>query len=126
MVILYIFMYVLQEERYNYVYLLDNFISFKDIFIYQTDNVCLNLDRIKLIRYSVELKDLIRTAHSLVEAREKKRVTQEEMANRIGVSYRTYLEYQRGTNAPLAMKALLNLLSILDDQEIVRVVREWR
>lgn len=73
----------------------------------------------------MELKDLMRSAHSLVEAREKKRITQEEMANRIGVGYRTYLEYQRGTNAPLAMKALLNLLSILDDQEIIRLVREW-
>ncbi len=47
------------------------------------------------------------------------------MAARVGVGYRTYLEYQRGTNAPLAMKALLNLLALLDDQEIVRVVREW-
>jgi len=73
----------------------------------------------------VELKELIRGAHSLVEAREKKRVTQEDMAKRVGVGYRTYLEYQRGTNAPLAMKALLNLLTMLDDQEIVRLVREW-
>jgi transcriptional regulator with XRE-family HTH domain len=73
----------------------------------------------------VELKELIRGAHSLVEAREKKRITQEDMAGRVGVGYRTYLEYQRGTNAPLAMKALLNLLALLDDHEIVRVVREW-
>lgn len=73
----------------------------------------------------MELKELIRGAHSLIEAREKKRITQEDMAGRIGVGYRTYMEYQRGTNAPLAMKALLNLLSLLDDQEIVRVVREW-
>jgi putative transcriptional regulator len=73
----------------------------------------------------VELKELIRGAHSLVEAREKKRVTQQDMAGRVGVGYRTYMEYQRGTNAPLAMKALLNLLSLLEDQEIVRVVREW-
>lgn len=74
----------------------------------------------------MELKELIRGAHFLVEAREKRRITQEEMAGRIGVGYRTYMEYQRGTNAPLAMKALLNLLAILDDQEIVRVVREWK
>lgn len=74
----------------------------------------------------MELKELIRGAHSLVEAREKKRITQEEMATRIEVGYRTYMEYQRGTNAPLAMKALLNLLAMLDDQEIVRVVREWK
>lgn len=74
----------------------------------------------------MELKELIRGAHSLIEAREKKRITQEEMAGRIEVGYRTYMEYQRGTNAPLAMKALLNLLTMLDDQEIVRVVREWK
>ncbi|UVS88650.1 XRE family transcriptional regulator (plasmid) [Burkholderia glumae] len=76
-------------------------------------------------RHTVELKELISSAHHLVEAREKKRITQTDMAQRIGVGYRTYLEYQRGTNAPLAMKALLNLLNLLDDAEIVRVVREW-
>lgn len=74
----------------------------------------------------MELKEFIRGAHSLIEARDKKRITQEDMAERIGVGYRTYMEYQRGTNAPLAMKALLNLLSLLEDQEIIRVVREWR
>ncbi|WP_257765491.1 helix-turn-helix domain-containing protein [Burkholderia glumae] len=74
----------------------------------------------------MELKELISSAHHLVEAREKKRITQTDMAQRIGVGYRTYLEYQRGTNAPLAMKALLNLLNLLDDAEIVRVVREWK
>lgn len=73
----------------------------------------------------MELKELISGAHHLVEAREKKRITQTDMAQRIGVGYRTYLEYQRGTNAPLAMRALLNLLNLLDDAEIVRVVREW-
>jgi len=74
----------------------------------------------------VELKELIKGAHYLVEAKEKRRITQEDMARRIGVGYRTYLEYQRGTNAPLAMKALLNLLNLLAEDEIVRVVREWR
>ena len=73
----------------------------------------------------MELKELILGAHCLIEAKEKKRITQEDMATRIGVGYRTYLEYQRGTNAPLAMKALLNLLVLLDDQEIIKVIREW-
>lgn len=74
----------------------------------------------------MELKEFIRGAHSLIEAREKKRITQEEMAGRVGVGYRTYMEYQRGTNTPLGMKAILNLLTLLEDQEIVRVVREWK
>ncbi|HDC4324805.1 helix-turn-helix transcriptional regulator [Aeromonas hydrophila] len=74
----------------------------------------------------MELKELISGAHHLIEAKEKKRITQVDMAQRIGVGHRTYLEYQRGTNAPLAMKALLNLLNLLDDGELVKVVREWR
>lgn len=73
----------------------------------------------------MELKELIRGAHYLIEAKEKKRITQEAMAQQIGVGYRTYLEYQRGTNAPLAMKALLNLLNRLDDKDIVKIVRQW-
>ena len=75
----------------------------------------------------MELKDLLSQAHHLIEAKEnKKRITQTQMALRIGVAHRTYLEYQRGTNAPLAMKALLNLLNMLDDAEIVKVVRAWK
>lgn len=74
----------------------------------------------------MQLKKLIRGAHSLVEAKEKRRISQVEMAERVGVRYRTYTEYQRGKNAPLAMKALLNLLAMLNEEEIVKVVREWR
>jgi transcriptional regulator with XRE-family HTH domain len=74
----------------------------------------------------VELKEILSTAHHLIEAKEKRRITQAQMAQRIGVGHRTYLEYQRGTNAPLAMKALLNLLIMLDDGELLKVVHEWR
>jgi putative transcriptional regulator len=81
--------------------------------------------KVNVIRFLMELRELIRGARALVEAREKRSINQTEMAGRLGIGYRTYLEYERGTNAPLAMKALLNLLSLLDDQEVVRVVREW-
>ncbi|MEX1222418.1 MAG: hypothetical protein WEA82_09945 [Idiomarina sp.] len=74
----------------------------------------------------MQLKELIRGVHHLIEAKEKGRITQEKMALKIGVGHRTYLEYQRGTNAPLAMKALLNLLNLLGDEEIIKVVREWQ
>lgn len=74
----------------------------------------------------MQLKQFIRGARALVEAKEKRSITQNEMALRVGVGYRTYMEYERGKNAPLAMKALLNLLSLLDDQEIVKAVREWQ
>lgn len=32
-------------------------------------------------------------------------------------------EYSRGTNQPLAMKALLNLLNELNDDEIVKIMK---
>ena len=73
----------------------------------------------------MELKEFIRGVHHMIEAKEKNRITQEDMGGRIGVGHRTYMEYQRGTNTPLAMKAVLNLLGLLEDQEIVKVVREW-
>lgn len=38
----------------------------------------------------------------------------------------SFCAHQRGTNAPLAMKAIFNLLALMDNQEIVRVVREWK
>lgn len=71
------------------------------------------------------LQELIRKTHALIEAKKKYRISQHDMAQRIGVHHRTYVEYYRGTNAPLAMKAILNLLAMLEDKEIVDVIREW-
>lgn len=73
----------------------------------------------------MKLNDLINRIHKLIEAKEIKTISQAEMAKRIGVQHRTYVEYSRGKNQPLAMKALLNMLNELDDDEIVKVVREW-
>ena len=73
----------------------------------------------------MELKDIINKIHKLIEAKEIKTISQPSMAKRIGVQPRTYTEYSRGTNQPLAMKALLNMLNELDDEDIVKVVRLW-
>lgn len=69
---------------------------------------------------------LLKTIHLKIQAREGARITQSEMAKRVGISQRTYVEYLRGTNSPMAMKALLSLLTQLDDEEIVKIVREWK
>lgn len=74
----------------------------------------------------MELKTLINKIHKLIEAKEIKTISQPTMAKKIGVQPRTYTEYSRGTNQPLAMKALLNMLNGLDDEEIVKVVRLWK
>lgn len=74
----------------------------------------------------MELNILINKIHKLIEAKEIKTISQSSMAKRIGVQPRTYTEYSRGTNQPLAMKALLNMLNELDDEDIVKVVRLWK
>lgn len=47
------------------------------------------------------------------------------MANRLGISERTYIEWLRETSEPIAMKAILDMLSQLKDDDIIQVVREW-
>ena len=73
----------------------------------------------------MEPKELLREVHHSIEARERAAISQAAMAQRIGISLRTYVEYLRGTNSPLAMKALLKLLTQLGDEEIVKVLRGW-
>lgn len=64
--------------------------------------------------------------HSLIEAKEMNgKISQKDMAEMIGVKPRTYTEYTRGTNEPLAMKAILNMLNKLDNEDIIKVVRSW-
>ncbi|RZV16506.1 XRE family transcriptional regulator [Aliarcobacter butzleri] len=74
----------------------------------------------------MELNKLINKIHKLIEAKEIKTISQPSMAKRIGVQPRTYTEYSRGTNQPLGMKALLNMLNELEDDEIVKVIRLWK
>lgn len=73
----------------------------------------------------MEPRELLREVHHRIEAHERASITQAEMAQRIGISPRTYVEYLRGTNSPLAMKALLQLLTQLGDDDIVKVLRGW-
>ena len=70
-------------------------------------------------------KNLIREAHHLIEAKEACRITQKEMASRIGVKHRTYMEYERSGKAPLAIAAFMNMLNQLDDHEVLRIIRKW-
>ncbi len=74
----------------------------------------------------MELNDLINKIHKTIEAKEIKNISQSSMAKRIGVASRTYTEYSRGTNKPLSMKALLNMINELDDDEIIKILRLWK
>lgn len=71
----------------------------------------------------VKLKDLFKTAHHLIEAKEGRDITQSVMAKRLGVSGRSYAEYLNGGSEPLAAKAVLCMLNQLNDEEILKLIR---
>ena len=75
---------------------------------------------------TLSLNMLLREVHHRIEAKERMRISQVEMAKRLGISSRTYLEYLRGTNSPTGMRAILDLLSMLDDQELAQIIKNWR
>lgn len=74
----------------------------------------------------MELNELLREIHHRIEARERASISQAVMAERLGISTRTYVEYLRGTSLPVSMKSLLGLLVQLGDEEIVQVLRNWQ
>ncbi|OOC25246.1 transcriptional regulator [Helicobacter pylori] len=59
----------------------------------------------------MKLAQIIHKIHKLIEAKEIKNITKREMASRLGISERTYVEWLRETNEPIAMKAVLDILS---------------
>lgn len=77
-------------------------------------------------RSAPAVSDLLRELHHRVEARERSRISQAAMASRLGISARTYLEYLRGTNSPVGMRVVLDLLCMLDDQAVVQLIQHWR
>lgn len=77
-------------------------------------------------RNGAPLRELLRRIHHVIEAAERRRISRAEMAGRLEISARTYLEYLRGTHAPLGMRAVLDMLAMLNDGDLVAVVSEWR
>ena len=69
---------------------------------------------------------LLRELHHRIEAKERSRISQATMATRLGVSSRTYLEYLRGTNTPISMRVVFDLLAMLDDADISQLIQNWR
>ncbi|MGN8540680.1 helix-turn-helix transcriptional regulator [Helicobacter pylori] len=74
----------------------------------------------------MKLSQILKKIHALIESKEIQNISQQEMANRLGVSLRTYTEWLRGVNQPLAMRAILDMFSQLNDDDIVKIVRAWQ
>ncbi len=73
----------------------------------------------------MELQDLFNILHNAVEAQHNgKKISQKEMATSLGVSMRTYQDWRLGNAKPQAARAVMEMLGLLDDEDIVRVVRK--
>lgn len=79
-----------------------------------------------MIGSAESLPVLLRRIHHLLESAEGRRITQEEMSKRLGISMRTYVEYLRGTNAPIGMRAILDMLAMLDQDDVIQIMDEWK
>lgn len=72
------------------------------------------------------IQSLVCSAHRLIEVNEGgARITTADLSKRLKISARTLTEYERGTNHPTGMRALLLLLAQLQDDQIVDMVRQF-
>ena len=81
-------------------------------------------DKIVMNRKVLKLSDMLLKIHKQIEDKEIKSISQRDMAQRLGVSLSAYTSWLGGAKEPIAMIALLDMLAMLDDEGIVRVVRE--
>ncbi len=73
----------------------------------------------------MELIDLFGTLHNAIEAKDfGKKISQKEMASKFGISMRTYQDWRLGNAKPQAARVVMDMLSSLDDDEIIRVIRK--
>ncbi len=73
----------------------------------------------------MDLTDVFNMLHNAVESQNMgKKISQKEMAKKVGVSMRTYQDWKLGNSAPQAARVVIEMLGALDDEDIVRVVRK--
>ena len=70
-------------------------------------------------------RDLFNILHNAVEAQGYgRKISQKDMADRIGISMRTYQDWKLGKSNPQAATAIFKMLAELDEEDIVRVVKK--
>lgn len=74
----------------------------------------------------MSLDKVYRKIHRLISDNEDKDISQKEMSERIGCALDTYSAHYRGSNKPKAATQLLELLNMLNDDQIVTVVRTFK
>lgn len=73
----------------------------------------------------MEISDIFNILHNAVESQQNgRKISQKDMAGRLGVSMRTYQDWKIGNTKPQVVTALFSMLGSLDDEEILRVVKK--
>ena len=73
----------------------------------------------------MEISDIFNILHNAVESQQNgKKISQKEMAQRLGVSMRTYQDWKIGNSKPQVAMSVFDMLGALEDDEIIRVVRK--
>ena len=71
------------------------------------------------------LGGIFREAHHRIEAAESGRISQAEMASRLGVSQRAYVDYLHG-RGPAGFRVAFDILAMVGDDEAIALLRRWR
>ncbi len=73
----------------------------------------------------MESNDLFNILHNAVEAQYfGKKISQKEMAEKLGVSMRTYQDWRLGNSKPQAVPAIFKMLAELDEEDLVHLVKK--
>ncbi len=73
----------------------------------------------------MEISDIFNILHNAVESQQNgKKISQKEMAQRLGVSMRTYQDWKVGNSKPQVAATVFKMLGSLEDEDIIRVVRK--
>ena len=75
----------------------------------------------------MKTKDIFNLLHNAVESKFLgKKISQREMANRLNISMRTYQDWKLGNSQPQSAIAIFKMLSELDDDDVLHVIRRIR
>ncbi len=76
---------------------------------------------------TMKTNDIFNLLHNAVESKFLgKKISQREMAERLGVSMRTYQDWKLGNSQPQAATVIFKMLSELEDEDILRVTKRIR
>ena len=72
----------------------------------------------------MKTNDIFNLLHNAVESKFLgKKISQREMADKLGVSMRTYQDWKLGNSQPQAAQAIFKMLGELDEGDAVRLIQ---